>query len=131
MKQGLIFTVLLLLLHGIIIAKKQASPIDIVVRSKNSNSYEVLISAKSCESISVKLINFTTQMTLREEIHNCNSLPVRKIYRIETSDRLGLGVEAQIYGKIFKKNTLLEDRKLEEIKQQAESTLFIELPAAE
>ena len=131
MKQGLLCLIILMLFNGDLTGKKQASPIDIIINKTNGNGYEVLISAKHCELLRIKLFNFTTEAILREEIHNCESLPIRKIYKNETSDRLGLIVEAELYGKLFKKNAMLEYRRLNKQEQQAEFPRFIELPAAD
>lgn len=113
------------------LAKKQASPIEINIRSENSKLFKVYISAKHCELLNLKLFNFTTETILREEIHNCDSLPVRKTYKNETNDRLGLIVEAQIYGKVFKKNAILRHRNQPQGNLQADAPPFIELPAAD
>jgi hypothetical protein len=131
MKQAVIVMTLFLINGAPIKAKKQANPIEISIQQEGKTSFIVSIAVKGCESLKVNLVNFSKQITLRQEIYSCEDSPVKKVYKNETEDRIGLVIEAAVYGKIVKKNAILDYRNQQQQNFQADSPPFIELPAAD
>lgn len=131
MKQAVIVMTLFLITGIPCQAKKQANPIEISIEQKEKTSFLVSIAVKRCESLKVHLVNFSTQITLREEVYSCQDSPVKKLYKNETNDRIGLIIEATVYGKTVKKNVILRHRNQPQGNLQADAPPFIELPAAD
>ena len=131
MKHAVIIMTLFSITGAPLQAKKQANPIKVSIQQEGKTSFIVSIEVKGCESLKVNLVNFSTQVTLREEIYSCQDLPVKRVYKNETEDRIGLVIEAIVYGKSVKKNAILEYRNNQQKDFQADSPPFIELPAAD
>ena len=131
MKQIVIVIALFLITGTPYMAKKQANPIEISIEQKEKTSFLVSITVKGCESLKVNLVNFSTQITLREEIYSCQDSSVKKLYKNETNDRIGLVIEAIVYGKTVKKNAILRHRNQPQENLQADAPPFVELPAAD